>query len=141
MDEKNQVSGDRRGVYQNQRRAGAERGRRERPRGVNIVLGAWALLLLLFGVGAAVELARVLNSDEQITMRLIVSRMLAGAVTAVLALLAKFKHPDIEDLAVVGLGAAVAVVGYTALQPALKKLLKALSRVNLSDDGGRKDDD
>ncbi|HEJ9370912.1 holin [Klebsiella oxytoca] len=105
------------------------------------MLGAWALLLLLFGVGAAVELARVLNSDEQITMRLIVSRMLAGAVTAVLALLAKFKHPDIEDLAVVGLGAAAAVVGYTALQPALKKLLKALSRVNLSDDSGRKGDD
>ncbi|MBF9817779.1 holin [Enterobacter roggenkampii] len=104
------------------------------------MLGAWPLLLLLFGIGAAIELARLLNSDEQITTRLIMSRMLIGAVTGVLALLAKLNNPDIEDLAVVGLGAAVAAVGYTALQPGLKRLLKTIARLNVSENGSKGND-
>ncbi|WP_316506928.1 phage holin family protein [Klebsiella grimontii] len=90
------------------------------------MLGAWPLVLLLFFIGAALELARLLNSDDEITLRLAVGRMLAGAITAMLALLIKVKSPDIEDLAVVGLGAAVAAVGYTAVQPTLKRVLRAL---------------
>lgn len=90
------------------------------------MLGAWPLVLLLFFIGAALELARLLNSDDEITSRLAVGRMLAGAITAMLALLIKVKSPDIEDLAVVGLGAAVAAVGYTAVQPTLKRVLRAL---------------
>ncbi|HDT4622783.1 TPA: holin [Klebsiella oxytoca] len=90
------------------------------------MLGAWPLVLLLFFIGAALELARLLNSDDGITLRLAVGRMLAGAITAMLALLIKVKSPEIEDLAVVGLGAAVAAVGYTAVQPTLKRVLRAL---------------
>ena len=90
------------------------------------MLGAWPLVLLLFFIGAALELASLLNSDDEITLRLAVGRMRAGAITAMLALLIKVKSPEIEDLAVVGLGAAVAAVGYTAVQPTLKRVLRAL---------------
>lgn len=92
------------------------------------MLGAWAVLVLLLMVGAAVELARLLTSEDEITMRLIVGRMLTGAVTAVFALLVKVRNPDVEDLAVVGLGAAVAAVGYTSLQPLISGAIKAFFR-------------
>lgn len=80
-------------------------------------------LYTLVLIGALIALGKVLASDEKITVRLIVGRVLLGAAISVAAGAALVQVPDMSPVAINGLGAAAGILGYQFLELWLRRRL------------------
>ncbi len=86
------------------------------------------LIVILAVMGLTGELARLLLSDTPLTARQMTGRAMIGVLVSEAVLSLKVRHPDIENLTLVGLGAVVAVLGYSFLEPLLKQAVRSLFR-------------
>lgn len=90
----------------------------------------WGLLAL----GALIAIGKVLNSDEPITPRLFIGRIILGAGTAMMAGVALIWVPGLPAIAVVGLGAALGIAGHQVIELWLKRKGSSLLAGKMKDD-------
>jgi len=81
-------------------------------------------LFTLVLIGALIAIGRVLASDEKITVRLFVGRMILGSALSVAAGAALVQFPDISPLAINGVGALLGIAGYQACEVWIRNRLK-----------------
>ena len=84
------------------------------------------MILLLIVIGIAGELYRLLTSDERLTLRLLIGRLLLGGLASLAVLVARVHNPDLEDITLIGLASIVAVLGYSFLEKPLKEGLRTI---------------
>ncbi|HGE6484094.1 TPA: phage holin family protein [Klebsiella variicola] len=78
-------------------------------------------LYTLVILGALIALAKVLVSDEKITLRLLAGRVMLGSAISVAAGAALVQFPDMPALAVNGIGAALGIAGYQVCEVWLRR--------------------
>ncbi|ELI8162185.1 phage holin family protein [Yersinia enterocolitica] len=72
-------------------------------------------------IGASLALGKILASDEPITARLFVGRVILGSGTSMAAAAALVWVPGLSPLAINGLGAALGIAGYQAVEVWLRR--------------------
>ncbi|MFJ5422269.1 holin [Pectobacterium parvum] len=80
-------------------------------------------------VGAAIGLGKLLVSEERITFRLLVGRIILGSAASMVAGVALIQFPELPELAVLGLASALGIAGSTAIEAIIERKLRA-SREN-----------
>lgn len=80
-------------------------------------------LMQLLLIGAVIALGKVLASNEKITPRLIVGRVILGSAISVAAGAALVQFPDMSPLAVNGVGAGLGILGYQFCEMWLRRRL------------------
>ncbi|EEK7852894.1 holin [Salmonella enterica subsp. enterica serovar Montevideo] len=70
-------------------------------------------------MGALIALGKMLNSDEPITARLVLGRVIVGSALSVAAGVALYFVPDIHPLA--GIGSALGILGLNGVEAWLRK--------------------
>ncbi|WP_395266259.1 phage holin family protein [Enterobacter soli] len=78
-------------------------------------------LYSLLIIGALIAIAKVLASNDPITPRLFVSRVILGSLVSVVAGAALIQIPDASPLAIQGLGAALGIAGYQAVEMCIRR--------------------
>ena len=78
-------------------------------------------LYSLLAIGALIAIAKVLASNDPITPRLFISRVILGSFVAVIAGAVLIQIPDASPLAVQGLGAALGIAGYQVVELWLRR--------------------
>lgn len=78
-------------------------------------------LLTLLVLGAMVGLGKLLASDEKLSMRLVIGRTLLGSATSLLAGVALLQFPDIPQLALLGIGSGLGILGSQTIEVLLKR--------------------
>lgn len=81
------------------------------------------LMQLLLLLGGIIALGKVLASNEKITPRLIVGRVILGSAISVAAGAALVQFPDMSPLAVNGVGAGLGILGYQFCEMWLRRRL------------------
>lgn len=84
--------------------------------------GETSLLAKLLLIGAVIGLGQLMVSNEQITTRLLVGRMILGSAVAPLAAIPLLKFPDMPELVVIGLACALGILGSAFIEAGLKRL-------------------
>jgi hypothetical protein len=77
-------------------------------------------LYSLLAIGALIAIAKVLASNDPITPRLFVSRVILGSLVSVVAGAILIQIPDASPLAIQGLGAGLGIAGYQAVEMYLR---------------------
>ncbi|HEI6963538.1 TPA: phage holin family protein [Yersinia enterocolitica] len=72
-------------------------------------------------IGALLALGKILASDEPITVRLFIGRVILGSGTSMAAAAALVWVPGLTPLAINGLGAALGIAGYQAVEVWLRR--------------------
>ncbi|MGT3349318.1 phage holin family protein [Yersinia enterocolitica] len=72
-------------------------------------------------IGALLALGKILASDEPITARLFVGRVILGSGTSMAAAAALVWVPGLSPLAINGLGAALGIAGYQVVEVWLRR--------------------
>ncbi|WP_336819386.1 holin [Cedecea sp. MMO-103] len=72
-------------------------------------------------MGALIALGKMLNSDEPITARLVVGRVIVGSALSLLAGVALYVVPDIHPLALAGIGSGLGILGLNGVEAWLRK--------------------
>lgn len=72
-------------------------------------------------IGALIAIAKVLTSNDPITPRLFAGRVILGSLVSVVAGAALIQIPDASPLAIQGLGAALGIAGYQAVEVWLRR--------------------
>lgn len=78
-------------------------------------------VLWLVVLGGLIAIGKVLASDEKITPRLFIGRMILGSATALAAGAVLVWIPGLSPMAVTGLGAAFGVAGHQAVEIWLRR--------------------
>ena len=78
-------------------------------------------LYSLLIIGALIAIAKVLASNDPITPRLFVSRVILGSLVSVVAGAALIQIPDASPLAIQGLGAGLGIAGYQAVEMVIRR--------------------
>lgn len=78
-------------------------------------------LYSLLAIGALIAIAKVLDSNDPITPRLFVSRVILGSLVSVVAGVILIQIPDASPLAIQGLGAGLGIAGYQAVEMYLRR--------------------
>ncbi|EMK2610473.1 phage holin family protein [Citrobacter freundii] len=78
-------------------------------------------LYSLLIMGALIAVAKVLASDDPITPRLFISRVILGSFVSVIAGAVLIQIPEASPLAIQGLGAALGIAGYQAVEMWLRR--------------------
>lgn len=78
-------------------------------------------ILWLALLGAFIAIGKVLASDEKVTPRLFIGRVILGSATALAAGAVLVWIPGISPLAVTGLGAAFGVAGHQVVEIWLRR--------------------
>lgn len=78
-------------------------------------------LYSLLTIGALIAIAKVLDSNDPITPRLFVSRVILGSLVSVVAGAILIQIPDASPLAIQGLGAGLGIAGYQAVEMYLRR--------------------
>lgn len=78
-------------------------------------------LYSLLIIGALIAIAKVLASNDPITPRLFVSRVILGSLVSVVAGAALIQIPDASPLAIQGLGAGLGIAGYQAVEMYIRR--------------------
>ncbi|HDT2133530.1 MULTISPECIES: phage holin family protein [Enterobacter] len=78
-------------------------------------------LYTLLLMGALIAIGKVLASNDPITPRLFVSRVILGSFVSVIAGAALIQIPDASPLAIQGLGAGLGIAGYQAVEVWLRR--------------------
>lgn len=79
------------------------------------------IMVTLASMGALIGLAKVLESAEPLTLRLVVGRVILGSAVSMCAGAALIHFPDLPPIAINGLGAALGIVGYQAVELWLRR--------------------
>ena len=72
-------------------------------------------------MGALIALGKMLNSDEPITLRLVLRRVIVGSALSLAARVALYFVPDIHPLALAGIGSALGILGLNGVEAWLRK--------------------
>ncbi|MBD9643608.1 phage holin family protein [Pantoea sp. PNT02] len=80
-------------------------------------------LYTLLVMGALIALGKVLASDEKITPRLVIGRVILGSAISTAAGAALIQFPDISPVAINGLGAGLGILGYQFCELWLRRRL------------------
>lgn len=83
--------------------------------------GETSLLAKLLLIGAVIGLGQLMVSNEQITTRLLIGRMILGSAVAPLAAIPLLKFPDMPELVVIGLACALGILGSAFIEAGLKR--------------------
>ncbi len=78
-------------------------------------------LLTLAFIGALIGLARLMDSDDPLSGRLIFARTILGSAMALVAGVALIRIPDIHPIAVTGLASALAIAGPQYIEKWLRR--------------------
>lgn len=78
-------------------------------------------LYSLLVIGALIAIAKVLASNDPITPRLFISRVILGSLVSVVAGAVLLQLPDASPLAIQGLGAGLGIAGYQAVEMYLRR--------------------
>lgn len=73
-------------------------------------------LYSLVVIGLLIAVGNVLASNDPITPRLFISRMILGSLVSVVAGAVLLQVPDASPLAIQGLGTCIAIAGYQAVE-------------------------
>ncbi|HBM2908087.1 TPA: hypothetical protein LVL19_003594 [Klebsiella michiganensis] len=93
-------------------------------------MASTTLIAILAVMGLTGEIARLLLSNAPLTARQMIGRAMIGVLVSEAVLSLKVHRPDIENLTLVGVGAVVAVLGYSFLEPLLKQAVRSLFKRN-----------
>ena len=80
--------------------------------------------LTLFTLGAIIGLAKLLVSNEKLTVRLVIGRTLLGSAVSVIAGVVVIQFPAIHPLALVGIASGLGIVGSAFIETWLKGKFK-----------------
>ena len=80
-------------------------------------------LAVLAGIGACIGLGKLLASDEPLTRRMVVGRMLASGGVGAAAGATTLLFPSADPIVLLGIAAALASAGSRVLELILKKRL------------------
>lgn len=83
--------------------------------------GETSLLAKLLLIGAVIGLGQLMVSNEHITPRLLIGRMIMGSAIAPLAAIPLLKFPEMPELAVVGLACALGILGSAFIEAGLRR--------------------
>ncbi|RQS69226.1 holin [Burkholderia sp. Bp8963] len=83
-------------------------------------------ILELIIMGALIGIAKLLVSSEQLTFRVIVGRALMGSATSMVAGIALLQIPNLDPLALLGIGSALGIVGSQYIEILLRRKAKAV---------------
>lgn len=78
-------------------------------------------LYSLLVIGALIAIAKMLASNDPITPRLFISRVILGSLVSVVAGAVLLQLPDASPLAIQGLGAGLGIAGYQAVEMYLRR--------------------
>ncbi|EKY3167825.1 holin [Franconibacter pulveris 601] len=78
-------------------------------------------LISLLVIGALIAVAKVLTSNDPITLRLFAGRVILGSLVSVVAGAVLLQLPDASPLAIQGLGAGLGIAGYQAVEVWLRR--------------------
>jgi len=78
-------------------------------------------LVSLLVIGALIAIAKVLTSNDPITLRLFAGRVILGSLVSVAAGAVLLQLPDASPLAIQGLGAGLGIAGYQAVEMWLRR--------------------
>ncbi|HDR9100066.1 TPA: phage holin family protein [Burkholderia vietnamiensis] len=77
-------------------------------------------------MGALIGIAKLLVSSEQLTFRVIVGRALLGSATSMVAGIALLQIPNLDPLALLGIGSALGIVGSQYIEILLRRKARAV---------------
>lgn len=77
--------------------------------------------IALVVMGALIALGKMLNSDEPITIRLVLGRVIVGGGLSLVAGVALYFVPDIHPLALLGFGSGLGILGQNVVEAWLRK--------------------
>ncbi|AOK00341.1 phage holin family protein [Burkholderia vietnamiensis] len=83
-------------------------------------------ILELIIMGALIGIAKLLVSSERLTFRVIVGRALLGSATSMVAGIALLQIPNLDPLALLGIGSALGIVGSQYIEILLRRKAKAV---------------
>lgn len=81
---------------------------------------ASSLFTKLILIGAVIGIGQVLVSNERITLRLALGRIILGSAVALVAGGALLQFENVPELAVIGIACALGIAGHTAIEAAVK---------------------
>jgi hypothetical protein len=79
---------------------------------------------VLAGIGAAIGLGKLLNSDEKITARLVIGRAVVNAGIGAAAGAGTLLFPSADPIVLYGLAAGLASLGTSGVEMVLRKRLR-----------------
>ncbi|WP_269501123.1 holin [Burkholderia sp. IMCC1007] len=82
--------------------------------------------LELIIMGALIGIAKLLVSSEHLTFRVIVGRALMGSATSMVAGVALLQIPNLDPLALLGIGSALGIVGSQYIEILLRRKTRAI---------------
>ncbi|MCA6972125.1 phage holin family protein [Pectobacterium carotovorum] len=80
-------------------------------------------ILSLFLIGALIVVGKVLAGGEPVTLRLFIGRVLLGGFVSMVAGVALVQFPNLSPVAINGIGAALGIAGYQAIELMIKSQL------------------
>ncbi|MCQ8231117.1 phage holin family protein [Pectobacterium versatile] len=80
-------------------------------------------ILSLFLIGALIVVGKVLAGGEPVTLRLFIGRVLLGGFVSMVAGVALVQFPNLSPVAINGIGAALGIAGYQAIELLIKSQL------------------
>ncbi|MCE9730642.1 phage holin family protein [Pectobacterium aroidearum] len=80
-------------------------------------------ILSLFLIGALIVVGKVLAGGEPVTLRLFIGRVLLGGFVSMVAGVALVQFPTLSPVAINGIGAALGIAGYQAIELLIKSQL------------------
>ncbi|WP_175806588.1 phage holin family protein [Burkholderia cenocepacia] len=82
--------------------------------------------LELIVMGALIGIAKLLVSSEQLTFRVIVGRALLGSATSMVAGIVLLQIPNLDPLALLGIGSALGIVGSQYIEILLRRKARTI---------------
>ncbi|MBS6363213.1 holin [Burkholderia sp.] len=83
-------------------------------------------ILELIIMGALIGIAKLLVSSEQLTFRVVFGRALLGSATSMVAGIALLQIPNLDPLALLGIGSALGIVGSQYIEILLRRKARAV---------------
>ncbi len=81
------------------------------------------ILLVLAAVGAMIAVGKLLAGGDKVTLRLMVGRIIIGAGLSVAAAATLAMQPNLSEAALIGIGAAIGILGQAFLESILQRWL------------------
>lgn len=86
--------------------------------------GETTLLTKLILLGAVIAAGQVMNGKEQITLRLVLSRLILGVAVALISGVVLIHSSELPELAIIGVASAMSIAGHTAVEAAAQSWLR-----------------
>lgn len=83
-------------------------------------------ILEMIAMGALIGVAKLLVGNEALTLRLVVGRAVLGSATSMVAGIVLVQIPNLDPLALLGIGSALGIVGSQYIEILLRRKTKAI---------------